>query len=530
MLRVCLYARFSTENQKESSVDDQFRICRLKIESNGWKEVAAYYDMAISGSTRVADRQGGSAMLTKAMTGQFDVLIMEGLDRLSRDQVEQEKIVRRLEHLGIRIMGVSDGYDSTHSARKVLRGVRGLINEIYLDDLRKKTHRGQTGQVERGYIAGGKSFGYDIVKVEGGSQYRINEDEAKWIRFIFEQYADGLSVQKIAHRLNELGVESPRKSLWGGSAIYGSPVKGSGILNNRLYIGELVWNRSKWVKNPDTGKRQRFERPKEEWKVIQRPELKIIDDTLWARVRKRIDTGRDEHGRKRYMRKGNSLFGGLMLCPYCGGKLVVVNGHSYGCIEAKEKGKTVCNGFSVNRDKLEKALLKMLKNDLLSVKAAQQFEQHFKKEVNKILNDSQVNTKALQEELAKIDDSIDKLITAIMEMDSSTALTDKLKELEVKKLGLTNQIKREPLKIIKLPNLKQLFSDVIERFDNVLKEQDPDKARQIVLDVFGLIEIEMRGKEVWAKINTAQSLDYAIEPMKIKVVAEAGFEPTTFGL
>ena len=86
------------------------------------------------------------------------------------------------------------------------------------------------------------------------------------------------------------------------------------------------------------------------------------------------------------------------------------------------------------------------------------------------------------------------------------------------------------LKIIKLPNIKQLFSDVIERFDNVLKEQDPDKARQIVLDVFGLIEIEMRGKEVWAKINTAQSLDYAIEPMKIKVVAEAGFEPTTFGL
>ena len=113
-----------------------------------------------------------------------------------------------------------------------------------------------------------------------------------------------------------------------------------------------------------------------------------------------------------------------------------------------------------------------------------------------------------------------------MEMGSSTALTDKLKELEVKKLGLTNQINREPLKIIKLPNIKQLFSDVIERFDNVLKEQDPDKARQIVLDVFGLIEIEMRGKEVWAKINTAQSLDYAIEPLKIKVVAEAGFENT----
>ena len=69
MLRVCLYARFSTDNQKESSVDDQFRICRLRVESNGWREVAAYSVMAISRSTRVADRQGGSAMSTKAMTG-----------------------------------------------------------------------------------------------------------------------------------------------------------------------------------------------------------------------------------------------------------------------------------------------------------------------------------------------------------------------------------------------------------------------------------------------------------------------------
>lgn len=179
MLRACLYPRFSTDKQNESSVTYQFRICRTKISNQGWTEVYAYSDIAISESTKVDDRPGGSGMLTEATIGKFDVLIMEGLDRLSRDQVEQESIVRKLEYRGIKIIGVSDGYDSTHSVRKVLRGVRGLINKIYLDDLRRKTHRGQIGQVENGYIAGGKSYGYDIVKEDAGSRHQVNEEVTK---------------------------------------------------------------------------------------------------------------------------------------------------------------------------------------------------------------------------------------------------------------------------------------------------------------------------------------------------------------
>ncbi|AEK62829.1 site-specific recombinase [Collimonas fungivorans Ter331] len=134
----------------------------------------------------------------------------------------------------IRIICVSDGYDSKHSARKIMRGVRGLINELYLDDLRHKTHRGQVGQVERGFVAGGKSYGYDLVKSEEGSRYLVNEAQVKWVRWIFEHYAAGDSVQHMAHELNRLGVLSPRDGTWAVSALYGSPIKGSGILNTSL--------------------------------------------------------------------------------------------------------------------------------------------------------------------------------------------------------------------------------------------------------------------------------------------------------
>ena len=89
------------------------------------------------------------------------------------------------------IIGLADGYDSQHQGRKVMRGVRGLINELYLDDLRHKTQRGMHGQVDRGYIAGGKSYGYDIVKDEAGSRYVINEEQAHWVRWIFQKVANG---------------------------------------------------------------------------------------------------------------------------------------------------------------------------------------------------------------------------------------------------------------------------------------------------------------------------------------------------
>lgn len=149
-MRAAVYARFSTERQRESSITDQFRLCQAAAEGRGWAVAVRHADEGVSGSTPVASRSGGAALLADVLAGRVEVVVLEGLDRLSRDLVEQETIVRRLEHRGVRIVGVSDGYDSQSAARKLHRGMRGLINEVYLDDLRAKTHRGLEGQVVRG--------------------------------------------------------------------------------------------------------------------------------------------------------------------------------------------------------------------------------------------------------------------------------------------------------------------------------------------------------------------------------------------
>ncbi len=530
MFKACLYARFSTDKQAESSIDDQYRICRQRIKREGWQETAHYSDMAVSGSTSVEGRPGGAALLADAMAGRFDVLILEGLDRLSRDQVEQERIVRRLEHRNIRIIGVSDGYDSTLAARKVLRGVRGLINELYLDDLRHKTHRGQAGLVERGYIAGGHCYGYDIVRDTQGSKYQINEVQARHIKWIFERYAAGASVQSIAHELNRQGIRSPRQSTWAVSAIYGHPAKWSGILNNRLYVGQYVWNRSQWIKDPDTGRRQRLVRPQSEWKFTDVPDLAIVSQDIWEKVRARIDAGRDEFGRKRSIKQGSSLFGGTLRCPYCGGAMIKANGLKYGCAASKDRGPSVCRGFLIRCDLVDSRLITMVRENLLSPVAAQRFEEIFKEKVASEKGGMQTEIDLLQKQLKSFDTELEKLVDAIATVGISEALAGRLKKLEAEKAKINSRLTAlDSSPRDQIPDIQGMFKSILMRLNDEIAH-DAQTAKTILAGIFGRVELELRGDgEVWGKVETAQALEFALEPSRM-LVAGAGFEPTTFGL
>jgi len=125
-MRAAIYARFSTDQQSAASIDDQARICRQRANALGLTVVGVHSDCAVSGATPVDRRPGASACVAEGLAGRFGVLLVESLDRLSRNLVEQETVIRRLEHRGIRIVGVSDGYDSNSGAgRKLLRAFGG---------------------------------------------------------------------------------------------------------------------------------------------------------------------------------------------------------------------------------------------------------------------------------------------------------------------------------------------------------------------------------------------------------------------
>ncbi|MGE0799891.1 MAG: recombinase family protein [Lautropia sp.] len=516
-MRAGLYARYSTDLQSASSTADQFRVCEARAAD--MTVVARHADDGISGSTPVAKRPGGRALMADALAGRFDVLIVESLDRLSRDSVDLEGVVRRFEHRGIRIIGVSDGYDSHQAGRKVIRAVRGIVNELYLDDLRAKTHRGLAGQFARGFIASGRSYGYRIVKAEAGSRYAVDEDEARWVRHVFRRFASGDGVQSIVYDLNARGVRSARGGDWAVSAVYGSPTDGSGMLNNLLYAGELVWNRSQWLKDPDTGRRQRILRPAHEWQIQQVPELRIVDEVVWQAARSRIASTR----RAATMPGGRAprtLFGGLLLCPHCGAPLIAINATRYGCNRRKDRGPTACPGFSLSRRTTDSRLLSTIREDLLAPEAAAAFAQELRAATDRL---GSADTDA-RRRLQALDDEIVRLVDAMVKVGASDALAARLRESEAERRRLA-QVRSAA---VPPPNPAMMFSQLLLQLQDAIAEE-PERGRAVLSKLIPPVPLRVNGERVEGLIDTGMIVELAAGG-SIAGVAGAGFEPTTFGL
>ncbi len=532
-MRVCLYARYSTDHQSQNSVADQLRAGRERAAREGWAIAMVHADEGISGATPVALRQGGKALLADALADRFDVLICEGLDRITRDLAEQERTVKRLEHRGIRIIGTADGYDTQAAGRKVMRIARGLVNELYLDDLRKKTHRGLQGQFERGMAAGGRTYGYTSVPVEGGSRVEIDEEQAQHVRWIYEQVAAGATLRSIVHTLNARGVPSPRGNGWAASALVGNATMGDGLLNNELYIGRVVWNRRQWMKDPDTGKRLPVARPREEWMVREQPELRIIEQALWEQTR---PARRQQHRHAGYRTHG-TLFGGLLRCDACGGPIIAINGTRYGCSAHKDKGPTACpNAVTWRRTDVDQRLLAELREDLLSPSALAELQTVVRTLLAELDGDHDRAQAAARRRSAELDREIQRIVDAIVTIGASEALATRLRaaELERKALHETMEVK---------PPVGTTVADVTARYRQSimnLKETltgdaiEVREARKVIADLLGSITLlrDADTGQSWARMKNPaeQLLIAAAGGSSMGVVARARFELATFGL
>ena len=270
-LRCSIYARYSSDQQKPTSIDDQIRECREAAQALGWivLQHQIYADEAISGAA--ADRPGLKRLLLAArlVPRPFDVLLLDDTSRLARNVGDSARIIEELRFLGIRVRAISQGIDSEDEQSEVLWTVHGLVDSLYLKELAKKTHRGLEGAVRRSLHAGGRCYGYQNVPVDGGVEQRINDAEAQVVVRIFEMAARGCSLKEIAKTLNADQITPPRPRTgrvpggWCPTAI-------REMLRRELYIGQQVWNKSTFVKRPGTNKRIGRMRPPSEWVVMER--------------------------------------------------------------------------------------------------------------------------------------------------------------------------------------------------------------------------------------------------------------------
>ena len=156
MTRAVIYARYSSDNQRDASIEDQVRQCRARIDQEGWQTGEVYSDHAISGATTL--RPGYQKMLEDARAGRFEVLVAEALDRLSRDQENIAGLFKQLSFAGVRLITLSEG-----EVGELHVGLKGTMNALFLKDLAQKTRRGLEGRIRQGKSGGGLCFGYDVV-------------------------------------------------------------------------------------------------------------------------------------------------------------------------------------------------------------------------------------------------------------------------------------------------------------------------------------------------------------------------------
>src|SRR5580765_1890468 len=196
-MKAALYARYSSDNQRDASIEDQLRLCRAKAEREGWTVVDSYSDRAISGASLL--RPGVQELIADGLKRRFDIILTESLDRLSRDQEDIAGFYKRMRFADIGIVTLSEGEVS-----ELHIGLKGTMGALYLKDLAEKTRRGLRGRIEDGKSGGGLCFGYDVVHQldEAGTASRgertINETQAHFVRRIFTDYLAGKSSRTIA--------------------------------------------------------------------------------------------------------------------------------------------------------------------------------------------------------------------------------------------------------------------------------------------------------------------------------------------
>jgi site-specific DNA recombinase len=297
LLRCAAYARYSSDRQSPASIEDQLRKCREFATKQSGEVLAdhIYTDEELSGAG--TDRPGWMRLLSAIAQDPrpFDVLLVDDTSRLFRNQGDAHRFKDDMRFLGVRFVAVSQGIDSEDEQSDVLMAVHGMVDELFIKELAKKTHRGLEGRALKGLNTGGSCYGYDNVPVptvlgaDGAPAVRrqVKETEATVLLRISGMYADGVSLKGIAKTLNAEQVAPPRKrdgrrfGTWCPSAI-------REMLRRELYAGHNVWNRRHFIKKPGTNKRVSRERPKSDWVITEQPELRIIDKELWERVQKRI--------------------------------------------------------------------------------------------------------------------------------------------------------------------------------------------------------------------------------------------------
>ena len=411
-----IYARYSSDSQREASIEGQLRDCKDYAEKNGITVVGTYIDRAYSAKTD--DRPEFQHMIKDSAKKIFDVVLVWKLDRFARNRFDAVNYKYQLEKNGVHLVSAMEPISQGPEGIMVESMLIGMA-EYYSAELALKVARGEReNALQCKYNGGMVPLGFTIGKED--RLYHIDPETAPIVQEIFTRYADGEPAEKIAASLNERGLRTRT----------GKPfVKNSffQIFRNRRYIGEY------------------------RYKDIVTPGgiPAIVDQDLFDRVQQRFEQNRIAHGRPA-KEDVSYLLTTKLFCGKCGTLMGGESGTShmgntyyyYKCGNAKRHGKAHCDLKAIRKEPLERFVVETAIKVIFSDEIIEQL-------IDLIMEaQQQENTRlpVLKDQLRDTEKRLANLLEAIEQGILTPTTKQRLDELEARKEALNTSILEEELK------------------------------------------------------------------------------------
>jgi len=433
MNRAVVYARFSSDNQRDESIDAQLRAINEYADKNNIKIVKVFADRAKSATSDKRPEFQNMIKFCEADTTGISMVIVHKLDRFSRDKYDSAMYKQKLKVKGIRVVSVLENLDNSPESLILESVIEGMA-QYYSANLAREVAKGQRENGLRAMHNGGDApLGYDVTN---DKRYAINKEEAQAVKIIFDMYVNGYSYSNIIDKLNDLGYKTKRGNKFGKNSLHG-------ILSNEKYTGVYVFNKTqrKGINGKRNGHKQKSE---DEIIKVEGGMPQIIGKDIFIQAQEMMQKRKKAPGSHKAITL--YLLTGIIKCGECGhamqgNKRKDKYGNDYisyrcGC----RKQKRDCKNKEIKREYLEEFVLTELEEHVLNDNAIPALSKELNERLKTKSNDNHEMLNNLRNKLDKVNKEIENILTAIMSGIMNSMLKDKLDELEQVKLNLDLKI------------------------------------------------------------------------------------------
>lgn len=435
-----IYARYSSHNQRDVSIEQQIEACRKHAAELGLTIIATYEDRAISG--RTDNRPAFQRMMHDAENGKFSYVLAWKSNRMGRNMMQAMVNESRLMDCGIKVYYAEEDFDDSAAGRFALRSMMN-VNQFYSDNLAEDVRRGLMDNASKCMANGKQPLGYK--RGEDGKVV-VDEPAAAIVREVYTRVASGELFTDIARDLNRRGIKTADKGEWNKNSFHR-------LCSNEKYRGIYIYGDVR----------------------IEGGIPAIIDDTLWykvqeaLRVKKLKRNGRHRPGDEDY------LLTGKLRCGKCGGYMIGMSGrsktgeiHYYYTCQNRRVGHT-CDKKNIRRDVIEPAVAQAIKEYCLTDDAiewiADKTVEYWEKADRNLQLDS------IEGDLAAVQSSISNVMKAI-EMGVVTETTrDRLIELEKQRTDLKSKLALAKDEVVHVDRKKLISSLLLFRNGDIHDRQ-----------------------------------------------------------